>query len=477
MGNDNKFMKLRNDFATYSSGYYLEPKELYLYCLLNELQNINFKTITNIDVINEYSPIKFYASKSEAKKDISNQLMKLNSKQVINIQGNLSDYNSMLQIEFDSIENKFYPMTFKEFHSFESIYEFYIYFVVARMENIKGNFKFSIYQFAEVLNITNATARKYVDSCVRKGIIFRNEGDFIGKQSTRPLQDRNEYKITPFSYQDKSYQQLKSESTQLDQNNNTDEKAEKEVSHTINSSQESEDTSNIQKAIDSFNTYKSNGKNYFPELNDYYLYVKSKENFFTPKEKELVKVADNRMKHLPSYIVSQKLDYANERYNKEKQEEKYKNEREAERSLIKKMKQSGNICIHTEGEMRKLSSSERLRLKHEVYFIFYDTNEFPRLETFNVLLLLKGGEEYEYSEEVLEFLLKLLKKILKEHKFDYTYTGLNKEIELKRRDILQSYNENRSIDEFQEGDMVIETKNYSLSSRKRTNNKREHFLE
>jgi hypothetical protein len=215
-----------NVFAEEKSIYHLSVEELYLYGLLNILRNREYQTITNIEVLNQYSLVKFYSRDKESKNRIKCNLLSLKKKQVIEFVNDEIDNKSLLIISFpknlkdDSVGKGvkgFENIEIDKFNSFKSMIDHYIYFTVKRFDGLKG-FKCSISRWSLILNCSEKTVQGKLDNASKNEVVFVNSGDYIEKLTdgrNQKVQDTNTYSTTPFDEDNKSNRTKKDEALKI----------------------------------------------------------------------------------------------------------------------------------------------------------------------------------------------------------------------------------------------------------------------
>lgn len=183
----NPSIQYYNVFAEENSSYHLSIEELYLYGLLSMMKNKQQVTITNVDVIHQFSPINFFSREKESKQRIRQHLLSLKEKEVIHFENEtMIDNKSLLIISFmndlkdDSVGKGvkgFENVDFVKFNSFSTMMEHYIYFTVKRFDKL-GGFTCDYKRWAKILGCTERTAKEKIKEAVKKQIIYKNIGDY-----------------------------------------------------------------------------------------------------------------------------------------------------------------------------------------------------------------------------------------------------------------------------------------------------------
>lgn len=298
------FIQYYNVFAEEQSKYHLSVEELYLYGLLSILKNKENLTITNIDILQQYSPIKFFSREKEAKKRIKECLLSLKDKGVINFDVKELKNNTLLNISFitnlndESIGKSvsgFEKVEIDKFNSFTSMIDNYIYFTVKRFNNL-GGFKCDYERWSYILNVTEKTARRKIDQAVKNKVIYKNIGDYKEEMVTnrsQKKQEKNIYKTIPFAEDEKTIQTKKAES------NEANEKRKEQLENVDNLDDYEKE---INEAMYFFTTFKDEDGDVFPESHHYALYLEVKENIEerqpTELEASFIKAAERRMGYL-----------------------------------------------------------------------------------------------------------------------------------------------------------------------------------
>lgn len=222
------FIQYFNVFAEEDSKYHLSIEELYLYGLLSVLKNKEQLTITNVDILHQYSPISFFSREIESKQKIRNNLLSMRKREIINFGNDEIKNNTLLIISFvsklrdDSIGkgvNGFEKVEFEKFNSFKNMIDNYIYFTVKRFDNL-GGFRCDYSRWSYILNVAEKTAKIKVKESIENGIIYKNLGDykeeFVNNRKQKK-QEINTYKSIPFIEEEKTVQTKKVEVKELQQ--------------------------------------------------------------------------------------------------------------------------------------------------------------------------------------------------------------------------------------------------------------------
>lgn len=219
---NNFFIQYYNVFAEENSKYHLSIEELYLYGLLSMLKNKKQLTITNVDILQQYSPINFFSRETESKQRIKNNLLSLKQKEIISFPVEKVKNNTLLIISFmENLQDEsigkgvkgFEKIEYDKFNSFPTMIDNYIYFTVKRFDSL-GGFKCDYERWSYILNVAERTAKDKIKESVKKGIIYKNDGDY--KEETinnrkQKKQEVNTYKSIPFTDSEKSIQTKKNE--------------------------------------------------------------------------------------------------------------------------------------------------------------------------------------------------------------------------------------------------------------------------
>ncbi|MCP3025400.1 hypothetical protein [Halobacillus sp. A5] len=213
-----KGIRLYNVLVEENSEFKLSVDELYLYSILRRLNNFNLETVISMDGIEQYSrnfnDIKFYSKLQEARKRVKSCLLNLLDKGVVQVDSEPKNYDQLLKITFVENLGGYEYIPFDTFDSMNRMVHNYIYFVVSKWKGTKdGSFHCSKSRWADILNVNPKTADKYVNECVEDGLIFKNVGDYSNAEARngQMKQDSNQYKIVPFTDEEKSNMQKKEE--------------------------------------------------------------------------------------------------------------------------------------------------------------------------------------------------------------------------------------------------------------------------
>ncbi|ODG93721.1 hypothetical protein BED47_00695 [Gottfriedia luciferensis] len=234
--NDELFVRGYNSFANTKSKFHLDEDEFYIYSILFTRQYF-FGTIhgsieTSIDMINQYSPIKFIQNDTKNRSKIKSIVQSLINKEVFILQNNIEDLKNHtllfltindMELSNDGVaedkqntdEDKFQNFTkipFSKLTTFESTRDLYIYYVVSKF----NEFKFSYESWANLIGVKIRSAIAIIDDAISRGIIYKKVGDYTEKLvGNQKQQDINTYSIHPFNEQQKGIQTLKVESEEV----------------------------------------------------------------------------------------------------------------------------------------------------------------------------------------------------------------------------------------------------------------------
>lgn len=190
---DNVFISLPYEFIEEKSSKYLYYKELYLYSFLSTLSNCERVIYTNVDLIEQIIPVKFYSREKESKQIIRGLLIDLFKKGIIEINKSKFNNNTAIEIRIINIGNisNCVNISYDKFRKFEDMIEFYIYYIVLNRNSLSkddNGFKSTYKEWSRLLNCSERTARKKIEKCIEKNIIYR---DTVG--------DEIIYKLVPFN--------------------------------------------------------------------------------------------------------------------------------------------------------------------------------------------------------------------------------------------------------------------------------------
>ncbi|MEC1744561.1 hypothetical protein [Schinkia azotoformans] len=186
------------------------------------LKNREQLTITNVDVLHQYSPINFFSRETESKQRIKNNLLSLKQKEIISFPVDEVKNNTLLTITFvDDLKDEsigkgvkgFEKIEYNKFISFPSMIDNYIYFTVKRFDSL-GGFKCDYERWSYILDVAKKTAQTKVDEAVKHKIIYKNIGDYKEEELNNRKQKKQEintYKSIPFVEEEKSIQTKKVE--------------------------------------------------------------------------------------------------------------------------------------------------------------------------------------------------------------------------------------------------------------------------
>lgn len=294
------FIKIKNSLITEDSNCHLVEKELYLYSMLVKDMNIDREIKTTISLLNEFSNVKFASRSDNAVRLISKTLFSLNQKGLIilvnedgeipkSLKGNDSIRISIIETE----EIGHTQVNFSQFEVFTTMSDYYIYCAVARWNNKIA--KYSLDRWASILQCSRNSAIAKIEEAIKKGIIYKNIGDYKKGEGTQMKQEINLYSLEPFENEQKTNITKKEEITKANV------KFREEHIYDIDISNQG--LLNDKTFI--FNTYKDkNGTSIFPDADDYLFYIKVKSGLSdryepaTTLEQNFLEVAEKRIEHL-----------------------------------------------------------------------------------------------------------------------------------------------------------------------------------
>lgn len=345
---NDKFIRAYNSFANVNSPFHLNDEEFYLYSVLFTNQMMDGSIRTNIDILNQFVPIKFIKNDTKNKDKIRKIVTKLIEKKVLIVENEFDEFKNYTLLEL-SVNDKelsndgvaeekqvtdkhqnFSKIPYSKFLEFTSTNDYYIYYTVSRWS--KG-FNFSYKSWAEVLGLKHQeSAIRVIEDAVKREIIYKNIGDY----NSPTKQDANVYSITPFTESQKSKQSKKVE--QIEANDVREEKLAEIV-------YSNEDEKDIQDAMYFFKTYKDEDGDVYPQDYHYALYLEIKENLKgrkpTKLEQELIMVAEKRMGYLKN----------NPQYQKEYAEGEAIFKRQRKEFIVRQLEQASNAIKMKDGSV------------------------------------------------------------------------------------------------------------------------------
>lgn len=345
---NDKFIRAYNSFANTESEFYLNDEEFYMYSVLFTNQMMDGSIRTNIDIINQFIPIKFIQNDTKNKAKVKSLISSLIKKKVLIVENEIDDLknNTLLELNFNDIEmsndglgedkkvtdgkfKNFSKIPYDKFLTFESTKDYYIYYTVSRWPN---GFSFSYNSWAEVLGLKHQeSALRVIEDVVKREIIHKNIGDY----NSRTKQDSNVYSIHPFTEERKTKQTKKVEQKQANV------KREEKLNDLPYSD---ERVKEINEALYFFKTYKDDEGNVFPMDYHYALYLEVKEIKNPSKlEKDLINAAEKRINQLNNNPQFQREFEEGIRLHKKQQNDKIINQLETATNAIK-MK-NGSVVI------------------------------------------------------------------------------------------------------------------------------------
>ena len=170
--------------------------ELYLYVRLIAYKSVRFdRTYTSIDMISQ--DIQFSSRESRNKIIIEESLESLHDKGYIIIFSDDIKYKTTLKITFPffDVEKNYVMISFEEQSKFSNPEEFFVYSYIKKWNKI--GCKLSYPEWAEILKVkSEKTAKNILCKLNDDNIIDIYSGSYY-VSGTKPMQDKNSYKITP----------------------------------------------------------------------------------------------------------------------------------------------------------------------------------------------------------------------------------------------------------------------------------------
>ena len=363
-----------NVLAEEQSIYHLTVEELYLYGLLNTLRNREQKIYTNIDLLQQISPVKFYSREKESKQRIRKCLLSLKDKGVIKFDNEKVNNKIALEIiPIDDLEDSdvgkgvkgFQSITYEQFRQFKNMFDFYVYFTVSRF-NAKGGFRCNYNRWANILDCSEKQARTKINDLVKRNIIYKNVGDYIDENVNgreQKKQDNNVYKTVPFTNEEKTIQTKITEKKEKEQLNKVTQQ--EFLSNEDNNIQDDKETRE--------HKWLEKGSNL--TATDFYVYL-------TTKDEQLKKRAEGRIKAISKtekgqYFVDKMVDEAKEMIkDKEKKQE------------LDMLKNATNAIRLTDGTIVVVNENniDNYNLNDVDSFFWANDNYLDRERTFTSLL-------------------------------------------------------------------------------------------
>ncbi|QKE71862.1 hypothetical protein HPK19_03165 [Arthrobacter citreus] len=221
--NGELFVRGYNSFSNTKSKFHLDENEFYIYSILFTRQYF-FGTMhgsieTSIDMINQYSPIKFIQNDTKNRSKIKSIVQSLINKKVFILHNNIEDLKNhtllFLTINDEELKNdgvvedkqntdedkfiNFTKIPFSKLITFTSTRDLYVYYVVSKF----SEFKYSYESWANLFGVKIRSAIAIVDDAVSRGIVYKKVGNYtetvVGNQKQ---QDLNTYSIHPFKQQE-----------------------------------------------------------------------------------------------------------------------------------------------------------------------------------------------------------------------------------------------------------------------------------
>lgn len=103
---DDKFIRAYNAFSNTESQFFLNDEEFYMYSLLFVNQMLDGSIRTNIDIINQFTKIKFIQNDTKNKTKIKNLITSLLDKKVLLLENDVPEIknNSLLELSINDLE-------------------------------------------------------------------------------------------------------------------------------------------------------------------------------------------------------------------------------------------------------------------------------------------------------------------------------------------------------------------------------------
>jgi hypothetical protein len=202
--NLNGYIMVWNCFTDLDDKYRLTPEELYLWCHLYTMRMYNDKVFSNIDIINESLPIKYYKKLNQNRIEIKNCLLSLREKSAITFSEHVE--NPLLRITLQCWNQKdvryikdnhhigYEPVFYSEYFGFKDYIEFYIWVSVKRFSKLGGR-DCSDEEWSILLDKSDSTVRRKVKNAIEQKLIYKQSGKWENERK----QGKNKYNIKPFT--------------------------------------------------------------------------------------------------------------------------------------------------------------------------------------------------------------------------------------------------------------------------------------
>lgn len=369
------FIRAYNPFGNVESNYKLDADEFFLYCLLFTMQMKDDSIRTNVDIVNQMMPnqYKWFSEDAKNKKKIKESISSLISKQIFVLHNKLNKINNSVMLELtinnevlrndgvsddkkleeadQGYQNFSNAITYSKFLQFESRQELYIFYVVSRWSN---GFHASFGEWANILDKKERQAINIIDSLVEKGIIYKN----IGKNIEQRKQERNNYKITPFSQKEKTVPTIKKEQTEQV-------KVEKELENVVEVVNENEEQRS--------HTWHVKGSRL--DVGDFIVYL-------TTKDEKLKKVAERRMEALSKSKNGKSLVENNLKDAQERIHAKEMADKELERHIQRMTERQNQLELNPPAQFKKTEKSKFQKMMWEK---IEDNHNKKKEEEYNII--------------------------------------------------------------------------------------------
>lgn len=315
-----KFIMINNQLITEENEFQLNSEELYIYSILEMSKDLNEEFYFSLSVLCEKTKILMGSSKQRAIKKIKEILFSLVKKNIITITNSNGEIvedmkpNDVIVVHFSKIENKgFTQINLEMFNLIKSVEILYIYTATHRWaKSGDGSFTCSFDRWAKILQCSKRHAIDLINEATEKRIIYKNIGDYDNKGKTKK-QEINKYKTTRFSKEEKTIHTKKADEDKLKK---FIEKQETKISPLaeieLSTDLEHFDVDDLENSYYRLsNMTDENGRNVFPELDDYVILIdlkREKESrSLTELEIEVYNAGAKRMKILEKNKVSKEI--------------------------------------------------------------------------------------------------------------------------------------------------------------------------
>lgn len=206
------YVRVDRQFTNIDSKYHLTVEELYIFMLISMEQRKDRSVFICIHMISENMPIKLYKGKERNNREIVDSLLSLIYKGVIKVDGTIDHKEPLtpfyIRVNYEDIESDEKWVGFNQIglHILQRIERIEHLYMYCTIKGFDRGFRYSYQEWGLLLNRSVSSIKRYVKEVVEEeyNLIEVNYGGYL--EGSRTRQEKNTYKTSPFSEEEKTIQ-------------------------------------------------------------------------------------------------------------------------------------------------------------------------------------------------------------------------------------------------------------------------------